>query len=147
MQDRTPTSVQGRTDAVTDITVNIDIVQSNVRALNAMFDQLDTGVRGVNAAQGLQTTTTWTDTPACAQFAATYGAALGVLGERLTATWGMIRQQAETLRDAAAALAATDEQTQAELASTQASLDALISRADRGPGWIAPTGAGPMRAV
>ena len=147
MQDRTPQGVQGRTDAVTDIRVNIDTVQSNVKALAAMFDQLDTGVQRVKAAQGLQTTATWTDIPACRQFAATYSTALGALDDRLRLTWLSIRRQAETLRDAAAALAATDEQTQADLASMRQDLDALIVRADRGPDWIAPARSGPMRAV
>lgn len=132
---------------MSDIKVSIDTVHSNVTKLNAMFDQLETGVRGVTSAQGLQTTTTWTTIPACANFAGTYGTALGVLQERIDVTWQKIRQQAEALRDAAAALAATDEQTQTDLASMQASLDALIARAEHGPAPVAPTHSGPMRAV
>ncbi len=147
MQDGTPTSVQGRTDAVTDIRVDIDMVQSNVRALSGMFDQLESGVRGLNAVQGLQTTTTWTDIPACASFARTYKAGLDVLQTRIDDAWRKVREQAEALRDAAAALAATDEETQQELARMQASLDALIAKAVQGPDLVAPRASGPMRAV
>lgn len=147
MHDRTPTSVQRGTDAVTDIRVDISTVHWNVGALNTMFDQLESGVQGVTAVQGLQTTATWTDIPSCRQFAATYGQSLAVLQERIDVTWQKIRQQAEALRDAAAALAATDEATQQDLAAMQASLDALVARAERGPAPIAPTRSGPVRAV
>ncbi|GEN80896.1 hypothetical protein [Actinotalea fermentans] len=130
-----------------EIKVNIDTVQSNVKALNGMFDQLESGVQGVKAVQGLQTTTTWTDIPSCQQFAAAYQAGLVRLQQRLNTTWQNIRDQAEALRDAAAALAATDEASQQELAQMQTSLDALLARAARGPEAVAPVPSGPMRAI
>lgn len=132
---------------MSDIRVDITTVQSNVRALNTMFDQLESGVRGLNAVRGLQTTTTWTDIPACASFAGTYKRSIDLLQERIDETWQKIRAQAEALRDAATALTTTDQTAQADLATMQACLDALITRAVRGADPIAPRTSGPMRAV
>jgi len=132
---------------VSDIRVDITTVEGNVRALNTMFDQLESGVQGINAVQGLQTATTWTDIPSCQQFAATYARGLAALQERIDHTWHTIRQQAEALHEAAAALATTDEATRHDLATMQTSLDALLARAERGPAPITPTTTGPMRAV
>lgn len=133
---------------MTDIRVDIDTVSARVRALHGMFDQLETGVLGVNQVQGLQTTSTWTDIPACTTFAVTYTAALESLAERLETTWQRIRRQAEALRDAAAALAGTDERTQQDLAAAQRMLDALVARAEAGPTTrIVSPAPGVMRAV
>ena len=118
---------------MTDIRVDLDVVNARVSALNQMFDQLETSVQGLNDVLGLQSTATWTDIPACATFASQYGLALTALSRRLSDTWQKIREQAETLRAAAAELTATDEATQDDLAATLRSLDALVARAEAGP--------------
>lgn len=107
-------------------TSNSEQVQARVNALNALFDDIETRFRPtLDRVSERQTTDTWTDIPACADFRLQMRQTLTEAERTLGQLWRKVGDLCTNLQESAAALEEID-------ATTSANLAALVDRANEG---------------